>query len=419
MKQRDLRAPVSTHAGFGLETGSSTSAQPAGSVNEVKIPGSSGSAPVPASPAPAPASDPLPEVTVQGKAPEVLVQDDAAVVQQDPPPPPDPEPPSIAFDASSVEAIKGSFDRMAKAVDELRNLNEQHRSLQAENITLFSGLKDKKISDLEKSLAASAALVTSRDEEIVTKNKMLDDSTIELDALKKSEGSLSVELANVQSQLSEAKASLGDEKSTHNLLKVAHASLQIAETALTTKQAELEATIVDLTSQVRAGQQTIDGMRTEIEELRGTMARRLAQFVPKGILESKIGAQVAAFDDEAAAGDASALRVIAGLFQLRAAFVQGAGPDDRLAAVKSIGSALYSAWSGKTQDAKSIHAHFAQWQDFLNNLPGAGYQLVVPDLGQSAPTTVTAPAGLTKVSEVQLWIIKAADGGIYARGIVR
>jgi hypothetical protein len=44
---------------------------------------------------------------------------------------------------------------------------------------------------------------------------------------------------------------------------------------------------------------------------------------------------------------------------------------------------------------------------------------VVPDLGQTPPTTVTAPAGLTKVSEVQLWIIKAADGGIYARGIVR
>ena len=308
---------------------------------------------------------------------------------------------------------------MAKAVDELRNLNEQHRSLQAENITLFSGLKDKKISDLEKSLAASEALVTKRGEEIVTKNKMHDDSTIELVALKKSEGSLSVELANVQSQLSEAKASLGVEKSTHNLLKVDHSSLQIAETALKTKQSELEATIVNLTSQVRTGQQTIESLRKEIEELRGTMSRRLAQFVPNGILESKIGDQVVAFDDEAASGDASALGVIAGLSQLRAAFVPGAGPDDTKAAVKSIGSALYAAWSGKSQDAKFIHAHFAQWQDFLNGLRGAGYQLVLPDLGQSPPTTVTAPAGLTKVSEVQLWIIKAADGGIYSRGIVR
>ena len=418
MKQRDLRAPVSTHAGSGLGTGSSPLSKPVESVNEVKIPGASSSAPGPASPAPA--SAPLPVVTVQDNAPEVLVQDDAAIVQQDPPPPPPvSEPPRLAFDASSVEAIKGSFDRMAKAVDELRNLNEQHRSLQAENITLFSGLKDKKISDLEKALAASAALVTKRDEEIVTKNKMLDDSTIELDALKKSEGSLSVELANVQSQLSEAKASLGDEKSTHNLLKVAHASLQIAETALKTKQAELEATVVDLNTQIQGGQQTIEGLRKEMEDLRGMMSRRLAQFVPNGILESRIAAQVVAFDDEAASGDASSLGVIAGLSQLRAAFVPGAGPDDTKAAAKSIGSALYAAWSAKSLDAKSIHAHFVQWQAVLNNLPSPGYQLVVPDLGQSVPTNVTAPAGVTKVSEVQLWIIKAADGGIYARGVVR
>ena len=417
IKQVDLPTHVSTHAGSGLGTGSSPLVQPVESVNEVKIPGTSSSAPVPASPAPA--SAPLPEVTVQGNAPEVLVQDDAAIVQQDPPPPPVPEPPSIAFDASSVEAIKESFDRMAKALDELRDLNEQHRSLQAENITLFSGLKDKKISDLGKSLAASEALVAMRDEKILTKNKMLDDSTIELEALKKSEGSLSVELANVQSQLSEAKASLGVEKSTHNSLKVDHGLLQIAETALKTKQAELEATIVDLNSLVRSGQQTIEGLRKEIEDIRGAMSRRLAQFVPTGILESKIGAQVVAFDDEAAAGDASSLGVIAGLSQLRAAFVPGAGPDDTKAAVKSIGSSLYAAWSAKSWDAKSIHAHFALWQGVLNNLPSPGYQLVVPDLGQSVPTNVTAPAGVTKVSEVQLWIVKGGDGGIYSKGIVR
>jgi hypothetical protein len=415
--QGDLRAHVSTHAGFGPETGSSTSVQPAGSVNEDKIPGTSGSAPVPTPPAPA--SAPMPEVTIQGSAPEVQVQDDVAIVRQDPPPPPVPEPPSIAFDASSVEAIKESFDRMAKALDELRVLNEQHRNLQAENITLFSGLKDKKISDLEKSLAASEALVTKRDEEIVTKIKMLDDSTIELEALKKNEYNLSVELANVQSRLSEAKASLGNEKSTHDSLKVVHDSLQLAETALKTKQAELGATIVDLNSQVRASQQTIEGLRKEVEDLRGTMSRRLAQFVPNGILESKIGAQVVAFDNEAASGEASALGVIAGLSQLRAAFVPGAGTDDTKAAVKSIGSALYAAWSAKSLDAKSIHAHFVQWQAVLNNLPSPGYLLVVPDLGQSVPTNVTAPAGVTKVSEVQLWIVKGGDGGIYSKGIVR
>ena len=325
-----------------------------------------------------------------------------------------------------MEAIRGSFVRMATAFDELKRLNEEHKRIQESNFKLFSGEKDREIAELRKAIAGWHAAVEARDKEIKQKAQMLEDSTNDLNKLNKDlfEKSEEVlrrerEIVEVRNEIAGVTTLLANEQSAHESLKSAHKSLQDSVLALEAKQAELGATIVDLSSQVLTGQQTIDALRKEIEDLRGTMSRRLAQFVPNGILESKIGAQVVAFDDEAAAGDASALRVIAGLSQLRAAFVQGAGPDDRLAAVKSIGSALYSAWSGKSQDAKTIHAHFAQWQDFLNNLPGAGYQLVVPDLGQSAPTTVTAPAGLTKVSEVQLWIIKAADGGIYARGIVR
>ena len=337
-----------------------------------------------------------------------------------------PKPPSVTFDSSSLEAIKGSFVRMANAFDELKRLNEEHKRIQENNFKLFSGEKDREIGDLKKAIAGWHAAVEARDKDIKQKAQMLEDSTNDLNRLNKDlfEKSEEVlrrerEIVEVRNEIAGVTTLLADEQSAHGALKAAHKSLQDSETTLKTKQAELEATIADLQAQIQGGQQTIEGLRKEIDDLRGTMSRRLAQFVPNGILDSKIGAQVVAFDDEAAAGDASALRVVAGLSQLRAAFVQGAGPDDRLAAVKSIGSALYSAWSAKTQDAKTIHAHFAQWQDFLNNLPGAGYQLVVPDLGQSVPTSVTAPAGVTKVSEVQLWIIKGADGGIYARGIVR
>ncbi len=348
-----------------------------------------------------------------------------AVAQAGPQNPPV-KPLSIPFDGASVEAIKGSFVRMANAFDELKRLNEEHKRIQESNLKLFSGEKDREIAELKKTIASLNSTVEARDKEIKQKAQMLEDSTNDLNRLNKDlfERSEEVkrrekEIVEVRKDIAAVNSSLEGEKSSHGALKEAHKSLQESETTLKVKQAELVATIVDLDTQVRSGLEAIDGLRKEMEDLRGVMSRRLAQFVPKGILESKIGAQVVAFDDEAASGDASALGVIAGLSQLRAAFVPGAGPDDTKAAVKSIGLALYAAWSGKSQDAKTIHAHFAQWQEFLNDIPGAGYQLVLPDLGQTPPTTVTAPAGLTKVSEVQLWIIKAADGGIYARGVVR
>ena len=339
---------------------------------------------------------------------------------------PVPKPPSITFDGFSVEAIKGSFVRMANAFDELKRLNEEHKRIQESNFKLFSGEKDREIGDLKKAISGWHSAVEARDKDIKQKAQMLEDSTNDLnkvnkDLFEKSEEVLrrEREIVEVRNEIAGVTTLLAEEQSAHGALKAAHKSLQDSETTLKTKKAELEATVVDLNTQIQGGQQTIEGLRKEMEDLRGMMSRRLAQFVPNGILESRIAAQVVAFDDEAASGDASSLGVIAGLSQLRAAFVPGAGPDDTKAAAKSIGSALYAAWSAKSLDAKSIHAHFVQWQAVLNNLPSPGYQLVVPDLGQSVPTNVTAPAGVTKVSEVQLWIIKAADGGIYVRGLVR
>lgn len=341
-------------------------------------------------------------------------------------PPPVPKQPSVTFDGFSVEAIKGSFVRMANAFDELKRLNEEHKKIQESNFKLFSGEKDREIADLRKALAGWQAAVTDRDKEITRKQQALDDSSIDLNRLNKDLFDKSeevkrreLEIVDVRKEIATVNTSLANEQSSHNVLKEAHKSLQDSETALKAKQSELEATIAERNGQVRVNQQTIDGLRKEIDDLRGTMSRRLAQFVPNGILDSKIGAQVVAFDDQAAAGDASAISVIAALSQLRAAFVPGSGPNDKLAAVKSIGSALYAAWSAQSKDPKAIHSLFVEWQNFLNDLPGAGYQLIVPDLGQSVPLNVTPLDGATKVNEVLLWIVKASDGGIYSKGIVR
>ena len=50
--------------------------------------------------------------------------------QLGPPATPVPKAPSVTFDSSSVEAIKGSFVRMANAFDELKRLNEEHKRIQ-------------------------------------------------------------------------------------------------------------------------------------------------------------------------------------------------------------------------------------------------------------------------------------------------
>ena len=369
-----------------------------------------------------------PNNTIAGHTPGAAgsLQGAGAVAQPGPQNPPPLKPQTIPFDGSSVEAIKGSFVRMANAFDELKRLNEEHKRIQESNFKLFSGEKDREIAEQRKASAGWHAVAEAREKDIKQKTQMLEDSTNDLNKLNKDlfEKSEEVkrrelEIVEVRKEIAAVNSSLEGEKKSHDALQEAHNSLLESETALKDKKAELEATVVDLNTQIQGGQQTIEGLRKEMEDLRGMMSRRLAQFVPNGILESRIAAQVVAFDDEAASGDASSLGVIAGLSQLRAAFVPGAGPDDTKAAAKSIGSALYAAWSAKSLDAKSIHAHFVQWQAVLNNLPSPGYQLVVPDLGQSVPTNVTAPAGVTKVSEVQLWIIKAADGGIYVRGLVR
>lgn len=155
------------------------------------------------------------------------------------------------------------------------------------------------------------------------------------------------------------------------------------------------------------------------KDLRELLRNRLAQHVPECLLSSGAAGQLLEFDAAASRGDAASQRVLAGLSLLKAGFSAGAGPDDKLIAVRSVGTALYAVWSAQGKDARVISRLFSEWQDFLNAIPGAGFQLVVPDLGQSVPQNVTAPAGVTKVSEVQLWIVKGGNGSIYCKGVVR
>ena len=97
--------------------------------------------------------------------------------------PPPPVVPSIVFDATNVESIRASFVRMAKAFDELKKLNEDHKTIQQKNLSRFEGVKDREIADLKKSLAGWQEAVSVRDQEITRQKQMLDESTLDLNKL--------------------------------------------------------------------------------------------------------------------------------------------------------------------------------------------------------------------------------------------
>jgi hypothetical protein len=333
---------------------------------------------------------------------------------------------TLVFDGSSLEALRSNYERMAAVLDELKKLNEEHKRVQEANLKLFTGEKDREISSLRKSLALANEDAAALGSQLIEKKKMLEDTTTDLnnlhllvrekaDEVKRRES----EIVGVRNDLMALQEDSAEKKSALESLKAKHLDLVRVFDELSLSKSRLEADFSSLESLVAEKEAARMELRKEFDSLRASLSSRLSNYVPTGILESPVADQVLTFDEAAAAGDPLALRVIAGLSQLRAAFVPGAGAEDKLVAVKTIGSALYSAWSSKAMAPVSIHQSFVQWQEFLNAIPDAGYKLVLPDLGQNPSANVIAPAGVTKVSEVQLWIIKGDSGAIYARGVIR
>lgn len=247
------------------------------------------------------------------------------------------------------------------------------------------------IGNYQKSLTAQAERITSLEAELKILASRLEKATLELDQEAKAKAAAAADFADLTAK----KDALELEKQT---------AITRGD-ALATDLSNARGDCIAKTDELRA---VIAGINS-----------RLAQFTPQGILGTKLSVEVAAFDAAAASGDQASLRVMAGLAQLRAGFIPGSGPDDKLVAVRSLGAALYVAWSAQSKDAKAIHLLFAEWQNFLNDIPGAGYQLVVPDLGQSVPQNVTPLDGANKVNEVLLWIVKGSTGAVYSKGIVR
>ena len=361
-----------------------------------------------------------------GKGDEKPPQPSASGAHSTPIPPRTSVSKTLVFDASSLEAFKSNYERMAAALDELKKLNDEHKRIQEANLKLFAGEKDRELASLRKSLAIANEDAASIGSQLIEKKKMLEDTTTDLnnlhllvreknDEIKHRE----TEIVGVRNELKALKEDSAVQTSAHESLNTKHSDLIRVFEELGSSKSRLEAEVSRLESVVAEREAARVELRKEFDALRASLSSRLSNYVPTGILVSPVADQVLSFDEAAAAGDALALRVIAGLSQLRAAFVPGAGAEDKLVAVKTIGSALYAVWSSKAMDPVSIHQLFVQWQDFLNAIPDAGYKLVLPDLGQNPSANVIAPAGVTKVSEVQLWIIKGDSGAIYARGVIR
>jgi len=363
----------------------------------------------------------IPVIPVSNSVKPPLQGGQVATEQSSPPPP---VVPSIVFDATNVESIRASFVRMAKAFDELKKLNEDHKTIQQKN--LFEGVKDREIADLKKSLAGWQEAVSVRDQEIARQKQMLDESTLDLNKLNADTHEKALEIRRREDEIVGVRKEIAALEEARRLDAVEQVQTKVIFDGLKTQHADLitakDLLVQEIGSYHRRLEDTVgelSAMSARLNALHESNAHRLAHYLPEGMLASKIAPQVIAFESAASTGDAVSLRVMAGLTQLRAAFISGAGPDDKLVAVKAIGLALYAAWSSQGKDALSIASLFSEWLDYLNGISGAGFQLVVPDLGQTIPQNVTAPAGATKVSEVQLWIVKGGNGAIYSKGIVR
>ena len=341
-----------------------------------------------------------------------------------PPPPQQPIPKPQPTITEPVNLTKVELDDLKRKVDLIATnmtkvANENERLVRSQEQWAANFSDRQKVQDI------SAKLTIENDKVKLLETKVAD-SIVEIGNYQTSLTAQAERINSLDSQLITMRSSL--EKMTLERDETAKAK-SVVDAAFADLSAMRDALEVERQSAVRRG----DALATDLsnarsdciakdDELRTFVAginSRLAQFMPHGVLESKVADQVAAFDSSATAGDQASLRVMAGLSQLRAAFITGSGPSDKLVAVKCIGLALYAAWSAQSKDPRAIHSLFVEWQNFMNDIPDAGYKLVVPDLGQSVPQNVTPLDGATKVNEVLLWIVKGRDGGIYSKGIVR
>ena len=316
-----------------------------------------------------------------------------------------------------LDDLKRKVDLIATNVTKVANENEKLVRSQEQWAANFSDRQ--KVQDI-------TAKLTIENNNVKLLQTKVDDSVVEI---KNYQDTLEKQAAKINSLIEDVAAlnfKLGTVTSERNEISQSKTTAEAALATMETAKISVEGEKLEAVERGQALESNLaatnSALKSKIAELNAVVASinsRLAQFTPQGILESRLAPEVTAFDSAAASGDQPSLRVMAGLSQLRAAFISGSGPDDKFAAVKSIGLALYAAWSAQSKDPKAIHSLFVEWQNFLNDLHGAGYLLIVPDLGQSVPQNVTPLDGATKVNEVLLWIVKGGDGGIYSKGIVR
>ena len=312
--------------------------------------------------------------------------------------------------AVDLDELHQAVIRLSKGINVIANNNTlwteihlnkpQLERLRSDNAALVKKVEDleAKLRDTDTELQGAVGSVSEGEQKIQKLSSDIAAKQEDIRLLKEAEALASSKIVLLSTELGGIKGALA---ARDGELKASKEDCRVADVRIR----ELEVQVSEL--------QKVE------KELRELLRNRLAQHIPECLLISGAASQLLEFDAAASRGDAPSQRVLAGLSLLKAGFSAGAGPDDKLIAVRSVGTALHAVWTAQGKDARAISRLFSEWQDYLNAIPGAGFQLVVPDLGQSVPQNVTAPAGVTKVSEVQLWIVKGGNGSIYCKGVVR
>jgi hypothetical protein len=302
----------------------------------------------------------------------------------------------------SLQEIKEDIAKLKDSMDRLQRSDARWAEnwSQAEKVASLSRERDKLSMDCSAALASRDMAIKLRDEsqrELSVLSGKYSDSANEIRELKRQIGELARSASEKESELKKAFSDL--EKNIALLGKI---------------KAELEAAH----SHGQKLKEEVVLLEHSLLAHKKAAAERLENLTPQGFMATELGIELKNFDVRACNGEPYAVRVMGAVFQFNAALLPGAAADERLQALRTLGSSLYSAWSAEGRDAKFIYDGFVGWMNFLNSISKGTYNIIVPDMFQSPPPNVESPAGVAKVSKVELWIIKSGSGALFSKGKV-
>jgi len=195
--------------------------------------------------------------------------------------------------------------------------------------------------------------------------------------------------------------------------------LRLATAALQESQAREASLRQDIEGKKRELQLALDEVRSAqvlCQEAKDDLQRTREFYIPAGISDPELIAQMQKLHREAIKGNSSSVIAWATLSSFAAADSDPNSKDFLLHVVKRLGLVLVSHW--KTQDSispKERHEKLSQWAKCLTAHAQGRFSLIVPPIGAPVNKTTMATAdNATIVQEVFCWQVRNPAGATFS-----